>query len=74
MNDCTPLLDALLQRLSAHCENRRGRKAELAAHLGVRPHMISAWLAREKSPGGEYTLAIQAWLAEEESEVASAED
>jgi hypothetical protein len=59
----TPLLDALLSRLSLYCEAERGRKTELIKYLGIRPHMLSEWLSGPKKPGGEYTLAIQEWLA-----------
>lgn len=57
----TPRIDLLLQRVTEHCENRHGSKKALAAHLGVRPHMISEWLAG-KQPGGEYALGILEWL------------
>lgn len=63
-NEHTPLLDALLARLRAYCDAERGRKAELVKHLQIRPAVLSNWLAGVKKPGGEYTLGIQAWLAE----------
>lgn len=60
----TRRIDALMKRLEAHCESRRGSKGELAEYLAVRPHMISEWLAG-KQPGGEYALGIVEWLAKQ---------
>jgi predicted transcriptional regulator len=57
----SPRYDALRARLAAVCEERHGRKSELARHLGVRPHMVSEWLAG-KEPRAEYTLGILEWL------------
>lgn len=65
MSQPTPRLDALLSRLRTYCDGGRGRRSALAQHLGIQPHMITSWLLRDKSPGGEYTLGIQAWLAEQ---------
>jgi regulator of sigma D len=61
MSPTTPRLEELLNRLRTYCETRRGSKTELAQWLGVRPHMISEWLAG-KQPGGEYALGILEWL------------
>lgn len=58
----TPLLDALLQQVKVYCDGGRGRRADLVRHLGVRPHMLTAWLDGTRAPGGEYTLQMQCWL------------
>lgn len=58
----SPRYDALRARLAAACEGKHGRKSELARYLGVRPHMISEWLAG-KEPRAEYTLGILEWLS-----------
>lgn len=57
----SPRYDVLRARLATTCEARHGRKSELARHLGVRPHMVSEWLAG-KEPRAEYTLGILEWL------------
>jgi hypothetical protein len=61
----TPLLDALIEELQTFCKARRGRVAELAEHLGVKQPQLSAWLTKKRQPGGEATLQLQRWLAEE---------
>lgn len=62
----SPRYDALRVRLVEACEAKHGRKSELARYLGVRPHMVSEWLAGRKEPRAEYTLGILEWLAREE--------
>jgi len=57
----SPRYDALRVRLAATCSAQHGRKSELARYLGVRPHMVSGWLAG-KEPRAEYTLGILEWL------------
>lgn len=59
----SPRLDALIERLKSYCAAGRGRKTALIQFLGIQPHQLSGWLAGDKRPGGEYTLAIQEWLA-----------
>lgn len=67
MQSRSPRLDQLRTRLEAVFGQKRGRKAELAGFLGVRPHMITEWM-REKQPGGEYTLAMAEWVEQKERE------
>ncbi len=57
-------VEQLLESLRSHCEPRRGSKAALARHLGVRPHMVSEWLAGTQ-PSAENALGIQEWLAQQ---------
>jgi len=59
----SPRLDALIARLRDYCEAGRGRKTALIQFLGIQPHQLTSWLSGDKRPGGEYTLAIQEWLA-----------
>ncbi|MEX2580846.1 MAG: hypothetical protein WD342_17435 [Verrucomicrobiales bacterium] len=67
MGSQSPRLDALRARVEAVCARERGRKSRLAEYLGVRPHMITEWLAG-KQPGAEYTLGIVEWVDGRERE------
>ncbi len=61
MPNPSPRFDALRTRLAETCGAKHGRKSELARYLGVRPHMVSEWLAG-KEPRAEYALGILEWL------------
>lgn len=52
-----------MARLKTYCEAGRGRKTALIQHLDIAPARLSEWLSGDVKPGGETTLAIQAWLA-----------
>lgn len=56
-------LEAFLRGLRAVLEAKRGRKAELARFLGVRPHQVSEWLAGVAAPNSEHLLGMQEWLS-----------
>jgi hypothetical protein len=59
----TPLLDALLNRIEAVCEN----KSELARHLGVDRRYVHNWVTTRKiEPSGEVTLRLLEWVQAEE--------
>lgn len=63
MPDSTPRLDALLGAVQAACAVQRGRKANLARHLGVRPSQLNEWLTQRRfHPSAEYALGMAEWL------------
>lgn len=61
-------VECLMTFIKASC-TRRGTKAELARYLGVRPHMISAWLAGAK-PNAENALAMVEWIHKQKQKAA----
>jgi len=60
-----PVLPKLMQRLKRATE-AYGRKAELAAYLGVHRQMVTDWLSGKQEPGGETTLRLLYWVEQEE--------
>ena len=60
----TPLLDALVDRVNAYCEDKHGSKVALAAHLGIDKQAMNKILTRANEPGGEKVLAMLVWLEE----------
>ncbi len=63
-----------IQRLLGRIEratSARGKKAELARHLGVALPRISEWLSGQREPGGEYTLRLLDWVQAEEAKQTS---
>lgn len=61
------LLNQLLAEARAFCKQQRGRVTILADFLEVAQPQLSAWLAGKMEPGGEVTLKIQAWIAQEKA-------
>lgn len=59
-------VQCLMIYLEGHCKGRRGAKAELARYLGVRPHMVSAWLAGVK-PNAEHALGMVEWMSKRQA-------
>jgi transcriptional regulator with XRE-family HTH domain len=58
-------LEELLKRLHKATEER-GKKSELASHLGVPLASVSQWLSGEREPGGETTLKMLNWVHRQE--------
>jgi len=59
-------ISRLIERVQAVCARQRGKRAELARHLGVEPARISVWLTGKKTPGGENALRMLRWVQEQE--------
>lgn len=59
-------LDLLLIRVN-QVASLRGKKSELADHLGVSRSRVSEWLNRAKEPGGKVTLRLLEWVQAEEA-------
>ena len=56
-------LEKFLSEVQAACALKRGRKAQLARFLGVRPHQVNEWLTGQKChPSAEYILGMAEWL------------
>jgi DNA-binding transcriptional regulator YiaG len=54
----------LMQRVQARLARAgHGSAAALAAELGKPRQQLNAWLAGEKSPNGDTTLALLRWIA-----------
>lgn len=60
-----PVLPKLIERLKRATE-AYGRKAELAAWLGVHRQCVTDWLSGKQEPGGETTLRLLHWVEAEE--------
>jgi hypothetical protein len=64
----------LLAELERWCDRERGRRAQLARHLGVHLSAVSAWLIEYKKPNpakqptAEQILAIQEFLSQHRGE------
>lgn len=56
-----PSLPELLAELKTKTA-KRGKKSELAAHLGVNLASLSLWLSGHREPGGEATLKLLKWV------------
>lgn len=54
-------VECLMTYVRGFCDQQRGRKALLARYLGVRPHMISAWLDGVR-PNAEHALGMVEWM------------
>jgi hypothetical protein len=52
----------LVAQLRIWCEEKRGRKTQVAKILDVTPSTVSDWFARRKQLTGEQALAIQELL------------
>ncbi len=56
---------SLLDRVRSATQGH-GKKAELAAHLGVPQTRVSEWLHGKNQPGGEITLKLLQWVESQE--------
>ncbi len=61
----SPMVD-LLGRLNK-ATSQRGKKSELAKHMGVPLPNVSQWLSGDRAPGGETTLRLLAWVQAQEA-------
>jgi len=62
----TPRLDKLMHRIQK-LTKAFGAKANLAKEIGVIPQQLNDWLSGSTEPGGEVTLRLLEWAAEEEA-------
>ncbi len=60
-----PVLPKLIERLKRATDGY-GRKAALAAWLGVHRQCVTDWLSGKQEPGGETTLRLLHWVEAEE--------
>jgi len=49
--------------ISTYLDQERGRAAELARHLKVKPVNVSRWQKKQKLVPARYCLRIEAWSA-----------
>ena len=56
--------ERLLAELKAWCDQKRGRRAEIARMLNVSPQLVSDWMARRKTPTLDDGLKLMAFLKE----------
>ena len=58
--------ERLLAELKAWCDQKRGRRAEIARMLEVSPQLVSDWMARRKIPTLDDGLKLMAFLKEQQ--------
>jgi transcriptional regulator with XRE-family HTH domain len=62
--DMPPRTDRLIAELKAWCDQRRGRRTQLAKFLGIAPQTVTDWFTpkRKKQPTAEQALGILEFL------------
>ena len=48
----------LLEELRAWCDQKHGRRAQVARYVGVEPQVVTNWLAGRQEPTGEQVLVL----------------
>ena len=57
--------ERLLAELKAWCDQKHGRRMELARLLGVSPQLVSDWMARRRTPTLDDGLKLMAFLKQQ---------
>lgn len=56
-------VEALIEALTSVLKVK-GRKADLARYLGVKPHRVTDWIAKRRRPGLAHALSISEWMGQ----------
>jgi transcriptional regulator with XRE-family HTH domain len=57
-----PKTQKLLDELREYCDEKRGRRAEIAKLIGIKRQSITDWFSGRQQPTAEQILEIQEFL------------